>query len=636
MARCSTSNPCRAEVIHRASAAAQSIRAGPGLSVVACRFHGMKQRPPSDAGSGTAPNAVPVGASVATHRPVRVAVPGAAMPDATLPDAALPDATLPDATLPDAALPDDGSAWGLLLRDVEAVSGESTWRHSEDDLVERLREYESVRARLDAHRLALVRELDARGWAAAVGATSTQAWLAQALRVDPRVAAADVRAARALDPAADAPPEPGVPVLTGPARTDDDPVLPSTGRALAEGGVSRAHADAVLASVRALPRHPDGETRADLTARVEGWLLEQCAQFDPATVRRLGREVLHAVDPTGVLAEELAAAARDELWLTPTPTGRIRLRGEVDQVTGALLTTLVEAGAAPRPTAADGPDTRPASTRRAHALSDVLRLAANAAPSVHGGLSPHLLITMTLDTLRSTVAAAGAQDRGQGRGGDSSGAQGRAAAEDPRAAEHPALFGTATVTPGCPTSGATTGALADTGSGGTDCAGTAAGADPEEVPPNRAQRRAAPRIARRMAVTETGVPVSAGLARRLACDATVIPMVLGSASEPLDVGRATRLIPPAIRRALIARDRGCAFPGCRRPPRWCDAHHIQHWSDGGPTSLLNLVLLCDFHHDVIHHGQWTVTITDGRPVFVPPAWLDRTRFPRGPTEPQAA
>src|SRR5215216_5776885 len=132
-----------------------------------------------------------------------------------------------------------------------------------------------------------------------------------------------------------------------------------------------------------------------------------------------GWEVLHAVDPTGVLAGELASAAGDELWLTPTPTGRVRLRGEVDQVTGALLTTLVEAGATPRPSAADGPDPRPASTRRAHALSQVLRLAANAAPSVHGGLSPHLLITMTLDTLRTVgpVPRGGAHDGGDG-GGD--------------------------------------------------------------------------------------------------------------------------------------------------------------------------------------------------------------------------
>src|SRR5215213_6108372 len=227
----------------------------------------MKQRPPSDAGSGTAPGAVPLGASVVAHPPVRDAVPSAAMPDAALtdaapPEAALPDAAPPEAALPDAAgveraaerdvavpgtalgafpdagigsVPDEGSAWGLLLRDVKAVSVEPTWRHSEDDLVDRLREYEAVRARLDAHRLALVRELDARGWAAAVGATSTQAWLAQALRVDPRAAAADVRAAKALDPAGDAPPEPGMPVLTGPARTDDDPVLAATGRALVEG-----------------------------------------------------------------------------------------------------------------------------------------------------------------------------------------------------------------------------------------------------------------------------------------------------------------------------------------------------------------------------------------------------------------
>jgi hypothetical protein len=65
-------------------------------------------------------------------------------------------------------------------------------------------------------------------------------------------------------------------------------------------------------------------------------------------------------------------------------------------------------------------------------------------------------------------------------------------------------------------------------------------------------------------------------------------------------------------------------------------HHIQYWSEGGPTCLENLVLLCGHHHDLIHHRQWTVKITDGRPVFTPPAWLDPTRSPRGPTDPQAA
>src|SRR4051812_9932679 len=228
-------------------------------------------------------------------------------------------------------------------------------------------------------------------------------------------------------------PEPGVPVMTGAPRSDDAPTLAATGRALAGGALSRAHADAVLASVRALPPHPDTATRTGLTGRAEEWLLEQCASFDPATVRRLGREVVHAVDPSGVLAEELVAAARDELFLTPTPTGRVRLRGEVDQVTGALLTTLVEAGAAPRPTAADGPDPRAASTRRAHALGEVLRLAANAAPTVHGGLSPHLLITMTLDTLgtprppiRGPTVAGGTTRAAPARGTTGAGAPARA------------------------------------------------------------------------------------------------------------------------------------------------------------------------------------------------------------------
>jgi len=185
----------------------------------------MEQQPPSDAEPGTVTNAVPgdaSGAAGVAMRPVPDCASGTvpdAVPRASLGVAGVGISPAPDrgsGTVPDpvpgaalgaaiGSVPGDGSAWGLLLRDVEAVSGEPTWRHGEDDLVDRLREFESVRARLDAHRLALVRELDARGWAAAVGAASTQAWLAQALRVDPRVAAADVRAARALDPAAGRP-----------------------------------------------------------------------------------------------------------------------------------------------------------------------------------------------------------------------------------------------------------------------------------------------------------------------------------------------------------------------------------------------------------------------------------------------
>jgi predicted restriction endonuclease len=88
-------------------------------------------------------------------------------------------------------------------------------------------------------------------------------------------------------------------------------------------------------------------------------------------------------------------------------------------------------------------------------------------------------------------------------------------------------------------------------------------------------------------------------------------------SEPLDVGRKTAVVLASIRRALVERDRTCAFPGCERHQSWCDAHHILHWADGGPTALGNLVLLCRRHHRAVHEG-FAVSMADGRPVFARP------------------
>ncbi len=99
-----------------------------------------------------------------------------------------------------------------------------------------------------------------------------------------------------------------------------------------------------------------------------------------------------------------------------------------------------------------------------------------------------------------------------------------------------------------------------------------------------------------------GAVISAEAARRIACDSSVTRIITGGDSEILDVGRATRTIPSAIRKALIVRDRHCRYRGCDRPHRWCDAHHRQHWADGGPTSLGNLVLLCRRHHRAVHEG----------------------------------
>ncbi len=125
-----------------------------------------------------------------------------------------------------------------------------------------------------------------------------------------------------------------------------------------------------------------------------------------------------------------------------------------------------------------------------------------------------------------------------------------------------------------------------------------------------------------------GTAVSAEAARRIACDASVIAAVFGSFGQVLDIGRAARSVPRPIRRALTARDRGCAFPGCDRPPTWCEAHHIWHWAHGGPTSLDNLVLLCGHHHRTVHHHGWVVHVgAEGLPVFTPPRWVDPDQVP---------
>ena len=111
-------------------------------------------------------------------------------------------------------------------------------------------------------------------------------------------------------------------------------------------------------------------------------------------------------------------------------------------------------------------------------------------------------------------------------------------------------------------------------------------------------------------------PVPAELTRRLACDASVMRIVMGAGSEPLDVGRRSAIVSPAMRRAVIARDRNCRFPGCDRPPPWCDAHHVRHWADGGETSVANLLLLCRRHHRMIHARRgFGVELVDGRPLF---------------------
>ncbi len=106
-------------------------------------------------------------------------------------------------------------------------------------------------------------------------------------------------------------------------------------------------------------------------------------------------------------------------------------------------------------------------------------------------------------------------------------------------------------------------------------------------------------------VIDGGPVIGPARARRLCCDGSVIPLLESASGEVLAIGRKTRTVPPALRRALKRRDGGCRFPGCTQR-HWVDAHHIRHWVHGGETAMDNLILLCRRHHGAVHEGGFTI------------------------------
>jgi hypothetical protein len=122
--------------------------------------------------------------------------------------------------------------------------------------------------------------------------------------------------------------------------------------------------------------------------------------------------------------------------------------------------------------------------------------------------------------------------------------------------------------------------------------------------------------------------ISASTARRLCAEAELIPTVLGTGSEVLDLGRSARLYSSAQRRALAARDGGCIWPGCTMPPAWCEVAHLLAWLLGGDTDLDNGALMCPHHHRRFDNDGWALHREDGRPYLIPPPWLDPEQTPR--------
>jgi hypothetical protein len=293
---------------------------------------------------------------------------------------------------------------------------------------------------------------------------------------------------------------------------------------------------------------------AHTTAEAEPVLLAAARRLDPPRLRRVVTHLRWVADPE--VAEGRAERQQQQrgLWLSPTLEGMVALQGLLEPEAGQTLLAALE----PLTRPGNAEDTRSGSQRRADGLAELARRALEGGQLPQtGGVRPQLTVTVDLDSLLGRHPGLGGEAGGPGP-------------LDPEACRRLAC------------DGAVTRVLVirhHPGHGGGDSPGG-----------------------------------QASLAERLQTAAARLPPVLGGApTQPLEVGRTSRVVQPAQRVALAVRDNGCVFPGCDRLLAWCEAHHLRHWLHGGPTDLANLALLCRAHHRASMRaaGGWPAAPTAG-------------------------
>jgi len=391
-------------------------------------------------------------------------------------------------------------------------------RLDRDELLDLLRGLETQRRRLPVVDHHLVAELDERGIAGELCARDTRTLLRDVLRLSPREAKQRVRAA----------------VDLGPRRTVTGellgPLFPEVAAAQAAGTISSDHARVVIGAVEKLPAPIEAEHGPAVEAR----LVTEASRFDPETLAKLARRIGDLLDPDGRLAGDAEHDRRRTAALVANRDGSGELHAHLTPVALAQWQAVLDPLAAPRPSDADGPDTRTPGQRMHDALADAAqRLLASGTLPVTGGTPATVLVTMMLDQLEARTG---------------------------------------------------------------------------------------------LVTTSRGGALSVMDALRIAGEATVVPVVIDREGV-LGYGRARRIATAAQRDALAARDGGCCFPGCDAPPDWTQVHHVVEWIYGGMTDLDNLCLLCGYHHREFERRGWKVTMRDGRPWWIPPAYVDPERVP---------
>jgi Domain of unknown function (DUF222)/HNH endonuclease len=290
-------------------------------------------------------------------------------------------------------------------------------------------------------------------------------------------------------------------------------------------------------------------------------------RLDPPRLRRALAHLRLVADPDRADAQAEQRHQRRGVWLAPTWEGMVSVNGLLEPEAGQTLVAALEPLARP----VDAQDPRSGGQRRADALVELARrsLEAGRLPQT-GGVRPQLLVTVDLDSLLGHPGGVGGEIGGAGP-------------LAPEACRRLAC------------DGAVTRVLVSRhphplhGPHGEEPAGR----DRSELE---------------------------GPAGRLRAAVALLPPILGGApTQPLEVGRTSRVVQPGQRAALAVRDGGCGFPGCDRPLAWCEAHHLRHWLHGGPTDLANLALLCRAHHRAVHEGGWRLARqADGRLTATPP------------------
>ncbi|MCP2323730.1 hypothetical protein HDA40_002237 [Hamadaea flava] len=489
---------------------------------------------------------------------------------------------------------------GGVLAQVEADVAELVagplWTLSDAEVTDEVRRVHVLIQQLSARLLTLIGAADSREIPYTAGATGTANWLTYLLAMRHRDAVAWTKLAQLL------------------------PETPAVEEALAAGRVNVEQARVIAKTVHDLPSAVGevGKAKADQA-------LTQLAVEDrlrPETLENHRSQILELVAPE--IAEERlrkdleraerSAYDRRDFTLIPYGEGEYRVRGVLDTEMAAIVRTALDPLSGPR---------KPAPTAAAAALPDAsggcVACCPNDCPAAGGSAG--------CAGGCAGCASGGAGCAGGGVAGCAGGGCVHAGGADAVEGDHIA----ARVLAGEPD-------LRSAGARRADALVEVCQRimNAGELPDNGGEK---PHLTITLPWDALQAKVGAGLldtgdlltpetVRRLACDAMIIPAVLGGDGQVLDVGRARRLIDGPLRRALVLRDKGCAFPGCDRPPQWCHGHHIRAWADGGTTCLANSVMLCGFHHREIHHGYWEVRMRpDGFPEFLPPAFVDPQRRP---------